>query len=93
MNKLEVTNPFDHSHVGEVPVTDWDAVDAMLEHASKAFLERNERLTAARRMEILQGAAAIAAGACWNWYKMQVSKPIAVPMSIASASLPRSFIT
>ena len=33
MNKLEVTNPFDHSHVGEVPVTGWDEVDGMLEHA------------------------------------------------------------
>ena len=59
MNKLEVTNPFDHSHVGEVPVTGWDEVDGMLERASKAFLDRNERLTVARRMEILQAAATI----------------------------------
>jgi acyl-CoA reductase-like NAD-dependent aldehyde dehydrogenase len=59
MNKLEVTNPFDHSHVGEVPVTGWDEIDGMLERASKAFLDRNERLTVARRMEILQGAATI----------------------------------
>ena len=55
----EVTNPFDHSHVGEVPVTGWDKVDAMLGDASKAFLDRKERLTVSRRMEILENAASI----------------------------------
>jgi acyl-CoA reductase-like NAD-dependent aldehyde dehydrogenase len=59
MNKLEVTNPFDHSHVGEVPITAWDEVDTMLEHASKAFGDRKQRLTVPRRMEILENAAAI----------------------------------
>ena len=59
MNKLEVTNPFDHSHVGAVPVAGWDKVDMMLGHASKAFLDRKQRLSVSRRMEILENSASI----------------------------------
>ena len=59
MNTLEVTNPFDHSRVGEVPVIGWDKVDDMLETASKAFLDKGQRLSLARRMEILENAAGI----------------------------------
>ena len=59
MKTLEVTNPFDRSHVGEVPVTGWDKVDGMLENASQAFLDKSQRLSVARRMEILERAAGI----------------------------------
>jgi acyl-CoA reductase-like NAD-dependent aldehyde dehydrogenase len=59
MNTLEVTNPFDHSHVGDVPVAGWDTVDAMLGRASKAFYERGYRLSVATRVEILENAALI----------------------------------
>ena len=59
MNTLEVTNPFDQSYVGEVPVVGWDTVDGMLEHASKAFSHREYRLSVVTRVEILENAALI----------------------------------
>ena len=59
LKSLEVTNPFDHSHVGEVPLSDWDAVDNMLDHATKAFGNLDYRLSTITRMEILDNAAII----------------------------------
>ncbi len=51
---LEVVNPFDLKAIGRVALSDWDAIDKILEVAHDLFRTRDAWLPTYRRIEILK---------------------------------------
>lgn len=54
MSKQQVSNPFDHSVVGEVPIASAEQVQQAIATAHGVFLDRDNWLPAWRRIEILE---------------------------------------
>ena len=59
MSSIHVVNPFDQSSVGEVPLVSAAQVDAAITTAHALFLDRDQRLPAWRRVEILERVVTI----------------------------------
>ena len=62
MSKQQVSNPFDHSAVGEVPIASAEQVQQAIATAHGVFLDRDNWLPAWRRVEILERVVEIMSG-------------------------------
>lgn len=56
---LDVVNPYSLTKIGELPMSDWDAVDQMLETAHKLHRNRAGWLPAHQRIDVLKKTAAL----------------------------------
>ncbi len=61
-NRLTVDQPYDGSVIAELDYASWPDVDAMLDHAALAHNDRDGRLPAYRRIEILRRLADLLRG-------------------------------
>lgn len=59
MSSVKVENPFNQEVIGEVKLSSWDELDAMLQQAHETFADKSQRLAAHERIEILNRCAAL----------------------------------
>ncbi|MGF1734877.1 aldehyde dehydrogenase family protein [Photobacterium satsumensis] len=59
MSSVKVENPFNQEVIGEVKLSSWDELDAMLQQAHETFADKTQRLAAHERIEILNRCAAL----------------------------------